>query len=140
MARPKRDNINREMFSVRVDSELARQYRHLAIDMKVSLSEIVERALRQYLVKPKVDDSVDIPAKVEAPTPTTKVLSAPREETPVSNKHNWPLLLEEFKTSGLSQAAFARARGIDKSSLSKRLKALKAPASNVPECAHNLQV
>ncbi|MBF0467170.1 MAG: CopG family transcriptional regulator [Nitrospirae bacterium] len=55
MARPKRDNVEREIFSVRVDAEIARQYRHMAIDLKVSLSELIERALRQYLVKPEVE-------------------------------------------------------------------------------------
>ncbi|MBF0344548.1 MAG: CopG family transcriptional regulator [Nitrospirae bacterium] len=49
MPRPKRDNVEREIFSIRVDADITRQYRHMAIDMKVSLSELVERALRQYL-------------------------------------------------------------------------------------------
>ncbi|MBF0555685.1 MAG: CopG family transcriptional regulator [Nitrospirae bacterium] len=59
MARPKRDNVEREIFSVRVDSELARQYRHRAIDMRVSLSELIERALRQYITAPIQTDNID---------------------------------------------------------------------------------
>ena len=48
-----RDDIERESYSVRLNPELIRQLKHVAVDEKKSMSQLIEEAIALLLQKHK---------------------------------------------------------------------------------------
>ena len=43
--------MEKKMFSARIDPDLVKSLKHLAVDLEVSLSELVEQAIKDLLKK-----------------------------------------------------------------------------------------
>ena len=142
MARPKRDNLEREIFSVRIDTGIARQYRHMAIDMRVSLSELVERALRQYNPAPNMatprPDTTPKPVPATSRPDTPNPVPAQYRRPPVQKSpYDWPSLWSEYQAmkaldANLSQRTFAKIKGIDNTVVSRHFKRIHDNAPDTP--------
>ena len=49
----KRSDVKREVFSTRLDIELLNKVRHLAVDERCQINDLLEEAIRLLLVKKK---------------------------------------------------------------------------------------
>ncbi len=50
----KRSDVQREVFSTRLDPQLVKKLRHLAVDEGKGLNELLEEAIKLLLMKKKV--------------------------------------------------------------------------------------
>jgi len=50
---PKRSDVQREVFSTRLDPELVKKLKHLAVDEGCSLNELLEEAIKLLLARRK---------------------------------------------------------------------------------------
>lgn len=55
MVRPKKD-IKRESYSVRLNPELIRQLKHIAVDEKKTISQLIEEGIAEQIKKYSKDE------------------------------------------------------------------------------------
>lgn len=126
--------------SFRLLPEVLRSLRHIAVVKDMTLSELVEGILLQYVNTNSMQintaiqkrSNTAIPAHTQgSPAQTTH---APAPKPTPKGKHDWSALWSEYQAlkaqnPAMTEAEFGRSKGIGKEFLNKRFKQFKHPAN-----------